>query len=64
MWPLNVNIKKCKVVIFNSAIKKEPTFIFLGNPIELSQSYCYLGLELTSGVSFKSARNNLIKKKS
>ena len=64
MWQLEVNIKKCKVVIFNSAgrLLCGPKFTFLGRTIELAQSYCYLGLELTCGGSFKSARTNLIEK--
>ena len=36
--------------------------MFQGKTMELAQSYCYLGLELTCGGSFKSARNNLIEK--
>ena len=64
MWQLELNIKKCKVVIFNSTgrLLSGPKFTFLGNTIELTKSYCYLGLELTSGGSFRLARTNLIEK--
>ena len=64
MWQLEINIKKCKVVIFNSAGRRlcGPQFLFQGKIMELAQSYCYLGLELTCGGTFKAARNNLIDK--
>ena len=63
-WQLEVNIKKCKIVIFNSAgrLLRGPIFMFQGKKMELAQSYCYLGLELTSSGSYKPARNNLIDK--
>ena len=64
MWQLEINIKKCKVVIFNSAGRRlcGPQFLFQGKIMEFAQSYCYLGLELTCGGTFKAARNNLIDK--
>ena len=63
-WQLEVNIKKCSVIIFNHTgrLLHGPKFIFLGKTIKIAQSYCYLGLELTCGGSFKLTRNNLIEK--
>ena len=48
-WQLELNIKKCKIIIFNSAgrLLCGPKFMFQGKTVELAQSYCYLGLELT-----------------
>jgi hypothetical protein len=63
-WQLELNIKKCNVVIFNSTgrLLSGPRFTFQGKTIEMARSYCYLGLELTSGGSFKAARTNLMDK--
>ena len=63
-WQLELNIKKCNVVIFNSTgrLLSGPRFTFQGKTIEMARSYCYLGIELTSGGSFKAARTNLMDK--
>ena len=63
-WQLELNIKKCNIIIFNSSgrLLSGPKFTFKGKTIELTRSYCYLGLELTAGGSLKAARLNLIDK--
>jgi hypothetical protein len=63
-WQLELNIKKSKVMIFNSAgrLLCGPGFTFLGKPIEQVKSYCYLGIDLTCSGSFRTARTNLIEK--
>ena len=45
MWKLELNTKKCNVVIFNAGGKllTGPNFTFKGKTIELARSYCYLG---------------------
>ena len=63
-WQLEVNIKKSKIIIFNSSgrLLRGPKFSFQGKPMELVKSYCYLGVDLICSGSFQTARTNLIEK--
>ena len=59
-WQLEVNIKKSKIIIFNSSgrLLRGPKFSFQGKPMELVKSYCYLGVDLICNGSFHTARTN------
>ena len=63
-WQLEVNTKKSKIVIFNPSgrLLCGPKFIFQGKSLELVQSYCYLGIDLSCSGSFRTAQNNLLEK--
>ena len=63
-WHLGVNIKKSKIVIFNPSGRKmkEPAFCYNGTQLETVQSYCYLGIDLSSSGSFTRERGNLTDK--
>ena len=63
-WHLEVNIKKSKILVFNSTGKKlsGQNFWVNGGKLEVVQSYCYLGIELSSSGSFRLAKTNLMDK--
>ena len=63
-WQLDLNIKKSKIVIFNPSGRKlaEPVFLYKGTQLETVQSYCYLGIDLSSSGSFARSRGNLMDK--
>ena len=63
-WKLQVNLKKTKVVIFNKAgrLFKDANFLFGSENIEITSSYCYLGLTLSSSGSFSLAKKQLSQK--
>jgi len=63
-WKLQVNLKKTKVVIFNKTgrLFKDVSFFFGSEIIEITSSYCYLGLTLSSSGSFTPAIKQLSQK--
>ena len=56
-WKLTINVNKTKVIIFNAGGHKISKFEFKigSNAIEITQRYCYLGIEFSSSGSFKHA---------
>ena len=60
-WQLDVNIKKSKIVIFNPSGRNmaKPKFAYKGTQLETVQSYCYLGIDLSSSGFFVRSRLNL-----
>ena len=63
-WGLTINIDKTKVVIFNKGGHKFSSFKFdlNGSPVEIVQSYCYLGIIFSSCGSFARACDALTDK--
>ena len=64
-WGLKVNPLKTKVVVFNKNFTKNIQKLFFtidGNPIEVTNSYCYLGVEVSNLGSFIKATETLYKK--
>ena len=64
-WGLKVNPLKTKVVVFNKNFTKNIKKLFFtidGNPIEVTNSYCYLGVEVSNVGSFIKATETLYKK--
>ena len=64
VWQLEVNIKKSKVVIFNSAgrLITGANFFYCEFKLEVVKSYCYLGIDFLCSGSFRTARTNLCEK--
>ena len=52
-WQLVINIKKTKILIFNSIYKNKPTFTIYDTEIEICKSFCYLGITISDTGSFK-----------
>ena len=63
-WQLELNISKSKVLIFNPSgrITKGISFEYRGMPLDIVNSYCYLGIDFSSSGSLALARNNLMEK--
>lgn len=64
-WGLTVNLKKTKLLIFNKAGRKifpKQNIILNQRPIEVVNSYCYLGIVFTPSGKFKTAIDELKKK--
>lgn len=64
-WGLEINTKKTKILIFNKAgrsIKPSSDFFIGDRLIDVTRSYCYLGIIFTPSGSFKTAINELRKK--
>ena len=63
-WQLELNLSKCKVLVFNYSGKllKGMKFTFNGIALEVVQSYCYLGIDFICCGSFRTARSNLAEK--
>ena len=60
-WDLSVNISKSKVIVFNKSgkILKDYRFSLDRKTIDMVQSYCYLGIDISAGGSFGQAISNL-----
>ncbi len=61
-WQLVVNMSKSKVILFNKGghkIKKY-SFTYNGNPLEIVNQYCYLGIIFSSSGTFKAATEDLM----
>ena len=64
-WGLKVNPLKTKVLLFNKNFSKKVKnmkFSIDGNPIAVTNSYCYLGVEMSNTGSFVKATDILYKK--
>ena len=64
-WGLKVNLSKTNVVVFNKSFTKKIktlNFSINGQPIEMTKSYCYLGIDISSTGSFSKALDSLYKK--
>ena len=64
-WGLKVNPLKTKVLVFNKKFTntiKNMIFYIDGNPIAVTNSYCYLGVEVSNTGSFVKATDILYKK--
>ena len=64
-WGLKININKTKVVVFNKPFNskiKSLKFVIDANKIEVSNTYCYLGVDISNTGSFLGATNSLYKK--
>ena len=65
IWGLEINIKKTKVMIFNKAgrlITPNQPFKLGDLIVEVTKTYCYLGIVFTASGSFKEAISELRKK--
>ena len=61
-WKLQVNIKKTKVMVFNSSNKTIQSFHYGSENIEVVNKYKYLGIILSNKGSFKLAVEDLLVK--
>ena len=64
-WGLKVNPLKTNVLVFNKSFSKnikKLSFAIDGNPIAVTNSYCYLGIEMTNTCNFTKATDILYKK--
>ena len=63
-WQLDINVKKSKILIFNISGKKMKSdqFYLQGHPLEVTDSYCYLGIDFTPSGSLRHAQKNLREK--
>ena len=63
-WQLEVNLKKSQVIVFNPSgrILTGMNFLYQGEKLKIVKSYCYLGIDLTSSGSLRTARTNLLEK--
>ena len=64
-WGLKVNASKTKVLVFNKPFKnniKNLKFAIDGDNITVTNSYCYLGIEISNTGSFHKATDLLYKK--
>ena len=60
-----MNISKTKILIFSRGkVKSQPLFTFSGVPVEVVQSYCYLGLNLNYNGRFNLTQKHLYDKAS
>ena len=59
-WQMRINIKKTKAIIFNKSGKIFRSEFKLGNqPIQVTDSYVYLGITFTPSGSFSLAKKKL-----
>ena len=63
-WQLQLNLSKCKVIVFNYSgkILNGMKFMFNGITLEVVQSYCNLGIDFICSGSFRTTRSNLVEK--
>lgn len=64
-WGLKVNPLKTKVLVFNKPFSKnikKLSFSIDENPIAVTNSYCYLGIDISNTGSFTKATDTLYKK--
>ena len=63
-WKLEVNISKTNIMIFNSSGRKlkSDTFLFQGKKLEVTDSYCYLGINMSPSGSFNHTQKVLKEK--
>ena len=62
-WKLEVNLSKSKIMCLSrSGELTDATFCYNDAPLEQVQSYCYLGMELSSNCSFHRAEKSMCEK--
>ena len=63
-WKMKINIKKTKIIVFNKSGKifKGQEFKIGKQPIQITDSYVYLGISFTSSGSFSLAQQKLSNK--
>jgi exonuclease III len=61
-WKLTVNTKKSKILIFNCRKTCGVKFNYGAHNLEITDSYCYLGIIFTPSGSFKACQKNLLLK--
>ena len=54
-WRLNVNVKKTKVVVYAAQAAAPPVLTYMHAPIEVLDSFTYLGVDISSLSSFAAA---------
>ena len=60
-WKLTINVSKTKVLVFRKGgvLPRNISFNYDGTPLEIVQSFKYLGVVFTVGGSFPEAQNTL-----
>jgi hypothetical protein len=59
-WKLKVNIEKTKIMVFGKGrLPNNLRFTYGGQPLEIVNKFCYLGIVFTRGGSFVEAQNTL-----
>ena len=62
-WKLEINLKKTKIMIFQNPGRRPEAHFYLGNqPVDIAQSYKYLGTIVTDTGNFKANEINIKKK--
>ena len=51
-WRFEANVKKCAVVIFSKVGKVSGGWVWGGESLSVSDSYCYLGIEFSKDGSW------------
>jgi hypothetical protein len=60
-WKLKVNIEKTKIMVFGKGrLPNNLRFTYGGQPLEIVNKFCYLGIVFTRGGSFVEAQNTLV----
>ena len=59
-WKLEINVSKSKTMCFPESKRVDPPcFTANGTQLEMVKQYCYLGIEITSSGSFKTAEQSM-----
>ena len=60
-WHLSINTAKSKIIIFNESGKifRDYNFVHKNRKMEIVQSFCYLGIDISSSGSFSHVKLNL-----
>ena len=60
-WHLTINTVKSKIIIFNESgkILRDYNFVHKNKKMEIVQSFCYLGIDISASGSFSHANINL-----
>ena len=62
-WELTVNVKKSNVVIFNhTGATLKGSFTYGNTLLQITNQYCYLGIEIRASGSFTTAKDTLAEK--
>ena len=59
-WHLSVNLTKTKTIIFNKGGRKIKAPAFITLRVEITNKYCYLGIELCASRSFCKMINEIV----
>ena len=60
-WHLTINTAKSKIIILNESgkILRDYNFVHKNRKMEIAQSFCYLGIDISASGSFSHAKLNL-----